>query len=104
MLVTVTERTREIGLRKALGAKKKTIIMQFLIESSILTIVGGIAGMILGITISFILTSIMKLPFTISFSAIALAIGVSGGIGILFGWYPARKAANLQPIEALRYE
>lgn len=104
MLVTVTERTREIGLRKALGAKKKTIIMQFLIESSILTIVGGFIGMLLGISISFGLTSFMKLPFTISFSAIALAIGVSGGIGILFGWYPARKAANLQPIEALRYE
>ncbi len=104
MLVTVTERTREIGLRKALGAKKKTIITQFLIESSILTIVGGIAGMILGITISFALTSFMKIPFTISFSSIILAIGVSGGIGILFGWYPARKASNLQPIEALRYE
>jgi putative ABC transport system permease protein len=104
MLVTVTERTREIGLRKALGAKKKTIITQFLIESSILTFVGGLIGMILGITISFILTSIMKLPFTVSFSSILLAIGVSGGIGILFGWYPARQAANLQPIEALRYE
>lgn len=104
MLVTVTERTREIGLRKALGAKKSTIITQFLIESVILTGVGGVVGMMLGIGTSFVLTKLMSLPFTISPSAILLAIGVSGGIGILFGWYPARKASNLQPIEALRYE
>lgn len=104
MLVTVTERTREIGLRKALGAKKKTIITQFLIEAVILTFVGGILGMLFGMGVSFVISAIIKLPFTLSFSSIALAIGVSAGIGILFGWYPARKAANLQPIEALRYE
>lgn len=104
MLVTVTERTREIGLRKALGAKKKTIIAQFLIEAVILTFVGGMLGMLFGIIVSFVVSSIIKLPFVLSFFSIALAIGVSGGIGILFGWYPARKAANLQPIEALRYE
>ncbi|MBI4130618.1 ABC transporter permease, partial [Candidatus Roizmanbacteria bacterium] len=104
MLVTVTERTREIGLRKALGAKRKTIIAQFLIESIILTITGGIIGTLLGISISFVLSRIINLPFTIAPSSIALAIGVSGGIGILFGSYPARKAAHLQPIEALRYE
>lgn len=104
MLVTVTERTREIGLRKALGAKKQIIITQFLIESIILTLIGGIIGMLLGIGISFVLSKIMSLPFTISPTSVALAIGVSGGIGILFGWYPARTAANLQPIEALRYE
>ena len=104
MLVTVTERTREIGLRKALGAKKKTIITQFLTEAIMLTISGGLIGMIVGAGISFILSKSLGLPFTISFESTALAIGVSGIVGILFGWYPARKAANLQPIEALRYE
>lgn len=104
MLVTVTERTREIGLRKALGATKKTVITQFLLESIILTGTGGIIGMMLGILTSFIISKVINVPFTISISAIALALIVSGGVGILFGWYPARKASNLQPIEALRYE
>lgn len=104
MLVTVTERTREIGLRKALGAKKKNIIAQFLVESIILTFAGGIIGMLIGVLASFIISKLISLPFTIAISSIGLAIGVSGAIGIIFGWYPARKAANLQPIEALRYE
>jgi putative ABC transport system permease protein len=104
MLVTVTERTREIGLRKALGAKKKIITYQFLIEAVIITFVGGLIGALVGILVSSLLTNYMSLPFTISLAAILLAFGVSTGIGILFGWYPARKAANLEPIEALRYE
>jgi putative ABC transport system permease protein len=104
MLVTVTERTREIGLRKALGAKQKVVILQFLFEAIILTFTGGIIGMLLGILISFVLSSTMSLPFTISWPAILLAMGVSGVIGVLFGWYPAQKASKLQPIEALRYE
>ncbi len=104
MLVTVTERTREIGLRKALGAKKKTIITQLLAEAMILTIVGGVIGMILGIGLSYILSRFLTLPFAISLSSVLLAVGVSGSIGILFGWYPAKKASDLQPIEALRYE
>ncbi len=105
MLVTVTERIREIGLRKALGAMKKTIITQFLVEAIMLTFAGGIIGMVLGIIISFALSAfLLHLPFTLSWFAVVLAIVVSGGIGILFGWYPARKAANLSPIEALRYE
>jgi putative ABC transport system permease protein len=104
MLVTVTERTREIGLRKALGAKKKVITTQFLFESIILTLTGGLIGMALGISISYGLSLVLKIPFAVSISSIALAIGVSGSIGVLFGWYPAKRAANLQPIEALRYE
>lgn len=104
MLVTVTERTREIGLRKALGAKKKTIITQFLTESVILTFVGGIIGIIVGVIISYFYSKVNSSSFTISISSVALAFLVSVGIGIVFGWYPARRAAGLQPIEALRYE
>lgn len=104
MLVTVTERIREIGLRKALGAKKKIIITQFLIESIILTFTGGVIGVLLGVIISFGFSVFLNFPFVLSPESILLAFVVSAGIGILFGWYPAQKAANLQPIEALRYE
>lgn len=104
MLVTVTERTREIGLRKALGAKKEVIIRQFLIESIILTFTGGSLGIILGVLVSFIYSIINQSTFFISFPSILIAFIVSAAIGVLFGWYPANRAAGLQPIEALRYE
>jgi putative ABC transport system permease protein len=104
MLVTVTERTREIGLRKALGAKKKDIITQFLIEAVLLTFVGGLIGVVCGIIASFVISRITNSPFVVSVPSIGLAFGVSVIIGIVFGWYPAKRASDLQPIEALRFE
>ena len=104
MLMSVTERTREIGLRKALGAKKRTIIVQFLMESIILTFTGGIIGIALGIIGFYIYAKVSDSTFVVSASSVILAFGVSAGIGILFGWYPARIASEMQPIEALRYE
>ncbi len=104
MLTTVTERTREIGLRKAIGAKKKDINTQFLIEAIALTFIGGLIGVILGWSISFFVSYFGILQTTISYPSILLAFGVSAGIGIVFGYYPARRASELNPIEALRYE
>lgn len=104
MLTTVTERTREIGLRKAIGAKKRDINMQFLIEATMLTFIGGILGVILGWMISFGVSYLGILQAEVSVSSVLLAFGVSALIGIIFGYYPAHRAANLNPIEALRYE
>jgi putative ABC transport system permease protein len=104
MLTTVTERTREIGLRKAVGAKKKDISTQFLVESVLLTVVGGIIGIALGCLIALVVALTGLLHPIISISSIVLSFGVSAVIGIAFGYYPARRAANLNPIEALRYE
>jgi len=104
MLTTVTERTREIGLRKAIGAKKKDISLQFLSESVMLTFLGGFIGIILGCILAFVVTQFSGIATQISIPSILLAFGVSAAIGIIFGYYPARRAASLNPIEALRYE
>jgi len=104
MLTTVTERTREIGLRKAIGAKRKDISTQFLTEAVALTVIGGTIGVILGWLIAFGVTYFGILQASISTSSVLLAFGVSAAIGIIFGYYPARRAAGLNPIEALRYE
>ncbi|MGB2791357.1 MAG: ABC transporter permease [Candidatus Moraniibacteriota bacterium] len=104
MLTTVTERTREIGLRKAVGIRRRSIRLQFLVESIVLTLFGGIIGIILGWAASLLISHFAGLSTTISLSAILLAFGVSAGVGIVFGYYPAERAARLSPIEALRYE
>jgi len=104
MLTTVTERTREIGLRKAVGIRKIYINLQFLTEAVILTFLGGGIGIILGWLASLVISKLMSMTAQVSLSSILLAFGVSAGVGIIFGFYPARRAANLSPIEALRYE
>ncbi|MFZ2187199.1 MAG: ABC transporter permease [Candidatus Moraniibacteriota bacterium] len=104
MLTTVMERTHEIGLRKAVGIRKKYILWQFLAEAVALTFFGGIIGVLLGWIASLAVTQLAGLVTTIAPSSVLLAFGVSAGVGITFGFYPARRAANLSPMEALRYE
>ncbi|MBK8805632.1 MAG: ABC transporter permease [Bacteroidales bacterium] len=104
MYVTVTERTREIGLRMAVGAKNKDILTQFLFESTILSIAGGIIGMFFGVGLSFTVSTLLDWAFVLNIPTIAVSFIVCAAIGMFFGWYPARKAANLDPINALRYE
>jgi putative ABC transport system permease protein len=109
MYVTVTERTREIGLRKALGAKSKDILYQFLTEAIFVTLLGGIIGIINGAFFSFLISVVatslgVKLPFIVSWQAILLGLAMAFIFGITFGVFPARKAAALDPIKALRFE
>jgi len=104
MLTTVTERTREIGLRKAIGAKRRDVNLQFIVEAVMLTFLGGAVGIILGWLISFAITHFGIIQTKVSLSSVILAFGVSAAIGIIFGYYPARRASRLNPIEALRYE
>jgi len=109
MLVSVTERTREIGLRKAIGARKRDILIQFLTESSLLSLIGGIIGIMFGWFIAFVVGKIAaanNTPFapSINMQSILLATLFSTAVGLFFGIYPANRAANLEPVEALRYE
>ena len=104
MLTTVTERTKEIGLRKAIGAKRRDINLQFLTEAIILTFIGGFIGILLGALIAFIMSYFEIIQTSVSIFSVFLAFGVSAVIGIVFGYYPARRASKLNPIDALRYE
>jgi putative ABC transport system permease protein len=104
MLVSVTERTREIGVRKALGARRRDILTQFLVESTTLSLSGGLFGIISGVGLALLVGAISPLPAAVSVPALFLGILMSSLIGIFFGSYPAFRAARLDPIEALRYE
>ncbi|MFI4983501.1 MAG: ABC transporter permease [Nevskiales bacterium] len=104
LLVSVTERTREIGLRMAIGAQRLHVLLQFLAEAVILSVTGGLAGILFGLVVTEAIAYLAGWPTVVSPSAIALGFLFSAAVGIFFGYYPARKAANLNPIEALRYE
>ena len=104
MLVSVTERTREIGIRMAVGAKRIDILLQFIIEAMLLSFIGGVIGIGTGVTISFLVSTIAKWAVSISPGSIGLAFSFALAVGIFFGYYPARRAADMDPIEALRYE
>ena len=104
MLVSVTERTREIGIRMAIGAKGRDVLIQFMIESIVISFVGGLIGIALGITISELIAKFGGWPVVITLSSVLLSFLFSAVVGVFFGWYPARKAAALNPIDALRYE
>jgi putative ABC transport system permease protein len=104
MLVSVTERTREIGIRMGVGARGRDVLLQFLIEALMISLIGGVIGVGFGVLASKIIADIMLWPISISIQSILLSFLFSTAIGIFFGWYPARKAASLNPIDALRYE
>jgi len=104
MLVSVTERTREIGIRMAVGARGRDILWQFLVEALVLSLIGGVMGIILGVGASQLISQMFKWPTLISLQSLLISFSFAGGVGIFFGFYPARKAAQMDPIEALRYE
>jgi putative ABC transport system permease protein len=104
MLVSVTERTREIGIRKAMGARAQDVLLQFLIESATIALVGGLIGVLGGILFAEVITAIVGMPSAIKLWAVAAALIVSTSVGLFFGVYPARRAALMDPIAALRFE
>ena len=104
MYVSVTERTREIGLRMAVGAREMDILSQFLIEAVLISVVGGMIGIVLGVGSSYIIKGILRWPVIITGFSILLSFAVCTVTGVFFGWYPAKKAADLDPIDAIRYE
>ena len=104
MLVTVTERTKEIGICMSVGAKKRDILLQFLIESLLISLIGGLIGIIVGAGLIYGISEYFKWKMNLEWWSLLLAVGFSSFIGIIFGFYPARKASNLNPIDALRYE
>jgi ABC-type antimicrobial peptide transport system permease subunit len=104
MLVSVSERTREIGLRRAVGARKRDVLLQFLVEAVTLSCCGGLVGIVFGFVAAFVITKVLEWPAAVSPSAVALAFGVAAAVGVCFGYYPARRASRLDPIDALRYE
>jgi putative ABC transport system permease protein len=104
MLVSVTERTREIGIRMAIGARRQDILSQFLLEALIISLAGSLIGALLGLGFAWLVATAVGMPVVVTLWSILLAFGVAAAVGIFFGFYPARKAAGLRPIEALRYQ
>jgi putative ABC transport system permease protein len=104
MLVSVTERTREIGIRLAIGARESQVLAQFLVEAVLLSMLGGVLGIALGLLLSAFAAGLLGVPFIIDWSAVAMSFGFSAVVGVAFGYFPARGAARLDPIEALRHE
>jgi len=104
MLVSVTERTREIGIRRAVGARARDVLLQFLVEALTLGVIGGVLGIIAGFLAALVITFALEWQATVSFTAVALAFGIAAATGVFFGFYPAHRASKLNPIEALRFE
>ncbi|MDB4575935.1 FtsX-like permease family protein, partial [bacterium] len=104
MLVSVTERTREIGVRLAIGAMEREVLMQFLVEAVVLSSLGGIIGIVLALVGSVVLADLMQVPFVFNVNIVVVAFIFSAAVGVIFGYLPARKAARLDPIDALRHE
>jgi putative ABC transport system permease protein len=104
MLVSVTERTREIGIRMAVGARRRDILLQFLLEAVLICTIGGVIGALVGVGGAWLVSDLAGMTVVISGTAVALAFLFSAGTGVFFGYYPAHKAAHMQPVEALRYE
>ena len=104
MLVSVTERTREIGIRLAIGALEGQVLMQFLVEAVVLSVLGGLVGIILGLGLAALATGVLDVPFVVDPAIVLIAFAFSAAVGVVFGYFPARRAAHLDPIEALRHE